>query len=99
MKGLFMYTLPTVELLETTHAFPTEYMFKAIGKSDRGFVARAVAAVREELKLDVDPPYHSRDAVGGRHVSVTVEPFIETPDDVIAVYRRLAKLDGVVLLL
>jgi putative lipoic acid-binding regulatory protein len=94
-----MSNLPSIELLETTHTFPLEYMFKAIGKSDRGFVARAVAAVREELKLDVDPPYRLRDAVGGRHVSVTVQPTVATPNDVIAVYRRLAKLDGIVMLL
>jgi putative lipoic acid-binding regulatory protein len=94
-----MSQLPSIELLETMHTFPAVYMFKAIGKSDRGFVARAVAAVREELKLEADPPYRSRDAVGGRHVSVTLQPSVATPDDVVAVYRRLAKLDGVVMLL
>lgn len=94
-----MNELPTIELLESMHEFPVVYMFKAIGKAERGFVARAVAAVREELKLDVDPPYRSRDAVGGRHVSVTLQPAVATPDDVVAVYRRLAQLDGVVMLL
>ena len=94
-----MPEFPTVELLETTHVFPAAYMFKVIGKAESGFLARAVAAVREELKLDADPPYQSRDAVGGRHVSVTVEPIVATPQDVIAVYRRLAALDGLVLLL
>ncbi len=94
-----MTELPTVELLETTHDFPTPYMFKVIGKAERGFLARAVAAVREELKLENDPPFQSRDAVGGRHVSVTFQPTIATPLDVIAVYRRLAKLDGLVMIL
>jgi putative lipoic acid-binding regulatory protein len=94
-----MSQLPSIELLESMHTFPVVYMFKAIGKSDRGFVARAVAAVREELKLEADPPYRSRDAVGGRHVSVTLQPAVATPNEVVAVYRRLAKLDGVVMLL
>ena len=94
-----MADLPTVELLETTHEFPTVYMFKVIGKSDGGFLARAVAAVRDELKLDADPPFQSRDAVGGRHISVTVQPNVATPLEVIAVYRRLAKLDGLVMIL
>ncbi len=40
-----MNELPTIELLESMHEFPVVYMFKAIGKADRGFVARAVAAV------------------------------------------------------
>ncbi len=94
-----MTELPTVELLESTHVFPTKFMFKVIGKSDGDFLARAVAAVREELKLDADPPFHSRDAVGGRHLSVTVEPNVATPLEVIAVYRRLSQLDGLVMIL
>lgn len=91
--------LPTIELLELTHEFPTEYMFKVIGKSDRGFVGRAVAALRDELGLDVDPPFRARDAVGGRHVSVTIQPVLLRPQQVIDIYRRLAKLDGLVMLL
>ena len=92
-------SLPTIELLETTHSFPTTYMFKVIGKSDRGFVGRAVAALRDELGLDIDPPYVTRDAVGGRHVSVTISPMLLRPQQVIDIYQRLAKLDGLVMLL
>jgi putative lipoic acid-binding regulatory protein len=94
-----MAEFPTIELLEDTHNFPTAYVFKVIGKADRGFLARAVAAVREELKINIDPPYSSRDAVGGRHVSVTFEPMVFTAHEVIAVYRRLSQLDGLVMLL
>lgn len=90
---------PTIELLESTHDFPTRYMFKVIGKSDRGFVGRAVAALRDELGLDADPPFHARDAVGGRHVSVTMQPILLGPQQVIDIYQRLAKLDGLVMLL
>jgi len=94
-----MTNLPTVELLENAYHFPTEYMFKVIGKADQGFLARAIAAVREELKLDVDPPCQSRDAVGGRHISVTLQPTVTSPAQIIAVYRRLAALHGLVILL
>ena len=94
-----MKDIPTLELLETNHAFPAVYTFKAIGKANGGFLALAVAAVREELKLEADPPYHSRDAVGGRHVSVTIEPTVVTAADVIAVYRRLAGVEGLVMML
>ena len=44
-----MEQLPAIELLESTHQFPGPYMFKVIGRVDNGFVARVVAAVREEL--------------------------------------------------
>ena len=93
-----MQTLPPLELLERTHQFPTEYMFKVIGKPDRGFLARAVAVVREELAIATDPPYHSREAVGGRHISVTLNPIVDRPEQVLAIYRRLSTLEGLVLL-
>jgi putative lipoic acid-binding regulatory protein len=96
----FMNTsLPTVDLLEQTHAFPGTYVFKAIGKADRGFLARVVAAVREELSFEVDPPSRVRETVGGRHLAVTLEPIVQSPQQVLAVYRRLGMLDGLVMLL
>ena len=52
-----MSELPAIELLENTHTFPGPYTFKVIGRAERGFVARAVAAVRDELDHALDPPY------------------------------------------
>jgi putative lipoic acid-binding regulatory protein len=90
--------LPAIELLESTHQFPGSYMFKAIGRSENGFVARTVAAVRDELAAPVDPPFSVREAAGGRHVSVTVNADVETAIQVLAVYRRLQALVGLVVL-
>lgn len=92
------YSLPTIDLLEETHAFPCPYLFKIIGKADESFLARVVAAVREELLMDVDPPHRVREAVGGRHLSVTMEPEVQSAQQVIAIYRRLRVLDGLVML-
>ena len=91
-------SLPTFDLLEKTHTFPCPYLFKIIGKADPGFLARVVAVVREELIIEVDPPYQVREAVGGRHLSVTLEPMVQSPQQVVAIYRRLGILDGVVML-
>jgi hypothetical protein len=91
-------SLPTIELLEKTHAFPCPYMFKIIGKAEEGFLARVVAVVREELLLEFDPPYSVREAVGGRHLSVTLEPLVQSAQQVLAIYRRLGVLDGVVMM-
>jgi putative lipoic acid-binding regulatory protein len=91
-------TLPTLDLLESTHAFPCPYLFKIIGKADQGFLARVVAVVREELLIEVDPPYRVREAVGGRHLAVTLEPVVQSAQQVIAIYRRLVGLDGLVML-
>src|SRR5947209_2520625 len=89
---------PTIALLESTHTFPGPYIFKVIGKTDLGFVARTVAAVRDELGDAEDPPYRVRESVGGRHIAVTLEPIVPTARQVLAVYRRLRPLVGVVML-
>jgi uncharacterized protein len=94
-----MGQMPSVELLEAFHQFPCPYMFKAIGRVENGFIARVVAAVRDELAFPADPPYHVRQSVGGRHVSVTMEPRLETAEQVLAVYRRLKAVAGLILLL
>lgn len=91
-------SLPNVELLEKTHTFPGPYVFKAIGKADQGFLARVVAVVREELALEADPAFRVREAVGGRHLSVTLEPVVQSAQQVLAIYRRLGLLEGVVML-
>ena len=90
--------LPAIELLENNHTFPGPYTFKAIGRVDNGFVARVVAAVRDELGADVDPPFRVREAVGGRHVAVTLEPIVQTAHQVLAVYRRVRGTAGLVIL-
>ena len=93
-----MEQLPAIELLESTHEFPGPYMFKVIGRVDNGFVARVVAAVREELAEAVDPPFSVREAVGGRHVAVTLQPRLQSAHQVLAVYRRVRSLAGLVVL-
>jgi putative lipoic acid-binding regulatory protein len=93
-----MEQLPAIELLESTHHFPGPYMFKVIGRVDNGFVARVVAAVREELDEAVDPPFSVREAVGGRHVAVTLQPRLQSAHQVLAVYRRVRSLAGLVVL-
>jgi putative lipoic acid-binding regulatory protein len=93
-----MQELPAIELLENTHTFPGPYTFKVIGRSEKGFVARTVAAVRDELACAVDPPYKTRDTRGGQHVAVTLEPEVRSAWQVLAVYRRLRAMAGLVLL-
>jgi len=93
-----MTQLPSIELLEAGHRFPGPYMFKVIGKTENGFVARTVAAVREEVAAEVDPPFRIKGTPGGRHVSVTLELTMNTAEQVLQVYRRLLKLSGLVLL-
>ena len=94
-----MGEMPSIELLERTHDFPGRFVFKVIGGVDNGFAARVVAAVREELAFEVDPPHRLREAVGGRHVAVTLEPDIESAAQVLAVYRRVRGIPGLVMMM
>ncbi len=89
-----MDNVPTAELLESTHEFPGPYLFKVIGRCEQGFVARTVAAIRDQLDGDVDPPYRVRETAGGRHVAVSIEPQVQNAWEVIAVYQRLSSLPG-----
>ena len=93
-----MAAMPPIQLLEATHQFPGRYMFKVIGRSENGFVARVVAAVREELAEPADPPFSVRETAHGRHVSVTLTPTVQTAQQVLDVYRRVQKMAGLVML-
>lgn len=92
-----MAGMPTVELLELRHTFPCRYTMKSIGTSEGNFVQRVVQAVRDELNLSEDPEFTTTATKGGRHVSVTIEPVFDTPQQVLALYSRLSQLDGLVM--
>lgn len=98
-KVFRVINLPAIELLEMRHSFPCHYTFKVIGYADGNFTARVVACVRDELKLDSDPPFSLRNTEHGRHVAVTIEPMCETSQQVLAIYSRLSGMDGLVMLL
>ncbi len=93
-----MYRLPPVDLLESTHTFPGPYTFKVIGLADRGFAARVVATVRDALAFTQDPPFSTREAVGGRHVAVTLTPQVASAEQVLHVYSCLRRMVGLVML-
>jgi putative lipoic acid-binding regulatory protein len=66
---------------------------------DDDFAERVVAGVRAELSQPFDAPYETRETPSGRHVAVTIEPWVESPEQVLAVYGRLKTEAGLVILL
>jgi putative lipoic acid-binding regulatory protein len=88
-----------IDLLNATHDFPTYLMIKVVGVNDVSFVSRVVVAVREQLSHTEDPSFRTRETPGGRHVSVTLEPWIDYAEQVLLVYDRLRTIEGVVFLL
>lgn len=87
-----------LDVVRQTHQFPCAYTFKAIGHDTDGFTARVIAAVREQLGQEVDPPFTTRSTAGGKHIAVTVEPTVQTAEEVVAVYQRLQGVVGIVML-
>ncbi|MBS0206071.1 MAG: DUF493 domain-containing protein [Planctomycetes bacterium] len=92
-------TLPARELLESTHQFPCQFVFKAVGRAEGDFTAVVVASVREALGQEFDPPYETRETPAGRHIAVTITPWVETCDEVLLVYTRIREVPGLVMLL
>jgi putative lipoic acid-binding regulatory protein len=90
---------PSLELLESTHAFPGVYQIKAIGSADDGFERRVVEAVVAELSAESDLEYSVRATPGGRHVSVTLDIRAQSAEQVRAVYDRISGQTGLLFLL
>ena len=84
-----------IALLEESCSFPGPYMFKVItyaGDDAADPIADAARAVldcgRDALNLSMRP---SRK---GSYVSVSLEPRVESPQQVLAIYAALRKLQG-----
>jgi len=73
--------------LDEEHVWPGVYTFKFIMKVD--LVPRFVAILEGHR-------YTTRSSAAGRHVAITAELFMESSDEVIALYRRAAEFEGVI---
>jgi putative lipoic acid-binding regulatory protein len=87
------------ELLASTHLFPGSYVIKAIGRAQEDFVGRVVGAAQESLARAADVHYSVRSTPHGRHVAVTLDLTVLTPEEVLGVYQALRLIKGLTLLL
>lgn len=94
-----MLKIPTIDLLEERHDFPGEYIFKVIGSGEDGFVGKVIVAVRQALDCDADPPFRLRQTPSGRHVAITIKPHVTDAAQVMAIYRMLAEVGGVIMVM
>ena len=94
-----MSSLPARELLDSVHQFPGKFVFKAVGQADPAFVTTVIAIVRLALKLEFDPPFETRETPAGRHIAVTVTPWVESSDEVLLIYDKIREIPGLVMLL
>ena len=73
--------------LDEEHAWPGVYTFKFIMRAE---ILEAFAVILEGHK------YTKRHSAEGRHVAITAELFMESSDEVIALYRKAAGFAGVI---
>ncbi len=88
-----------IELLNQTHDFPTRVVIKVIGVNRPTLVTEVVTCVRSEMSFEDPPEYSLREARGGRHIAITIEPLLERAEQVLAIYDRLKVLEGIVMLM
>ncbi len=90
---------PSIELLESVHQFPGDYQIKVIGSAERDFADRVLSAVRDVLPAASDLDHSIRSTKGGRHVALTLDITVQTPEQVRAIYSRIQQVEGLTLLL
>jgi putative lipoic acid-binding regulatory protein len=89
----------SIDLLLATHSFPGPFTFKVIGRTEGDFTATVIAVFQELIVECEEIPHRVRETSGGRHVAVTVEPTVDSPELVLVIYERLKEIPGVVMLL
>ncbi len=85
------------ELLNSTHHFPGTYTFKVIGWQRNDFVERVLDAAREVIGRALPLGVGTRGTSSGRHVAVTLEPFLDDSDQVLEIYEQLRGVDDVIM--
>jgi putative lipoic acid-binding regulatory protein len=88
----------STELLKSTHDFPTRYDFKVIGTGEN-FEEDSWNAISGELENPELAVRSVRFSKEKKHISVTLNVIVKTPEEVNALYKKLAAVPGVILLL
>ncbi|EAZ81665.1 DUF493 family protein [Algoriphagus machipongonensis] len=75
------------EKLEASGQFPMLYMFKFIVPSGRENEI-ALLFPKHEIK--------TKASTGGKYVSTTIQSMVETSDQVIDIYEKASKIEGII---
>ena len=87
------------ELLESTHNFPSNYQIKVIGSVDNDFESRVVEAIRGEVGNLCDLGWTLRKTPDEKHLSLTIDVYVQSAAQVIEIYDRIRGLEGLRFLL
>lgn len=81
------------EKLEENHNFPEEYLFKFIFPNDNEKLSE-LYQIFDELEYTIN----TRESANGRYISTSLQVFVLDSQQVIDLYQKVAKIDGVVML-
>lgn len=81
------------EKLETTHSFPSYYIYKFVVPAEHSNIAK-IRIVFEDKGAD----FSSRESKNGKYLSLTVKVLVNSADDVITNYRQVSAIKGIVML-
>jgi putative lipoic acid-binding regulatory protein len=79
------------KLVETT-SFPSVYMFKFIIKSDNRNIARVENLFGSESNI------LTKESEKGKYTSVTARQVVINVDEIIDVYKKASKIEGIIFL-
>ncbi len=79
--------------LEENHNFPEDYVFKFIIPSNSEKITE-ILRIYDGMKYTLS----NRDSKNGKYTSLTINAFVLDADQVIALYKNVAKLEGVMML-
>ena len=74
--------------LNATHSWPSDYLFKFIVPKAKRLEASSI--VENFLDLTV------RESQKGRYVSITVKALMNSSDEVVRVYKKASKIEGII---
>ena len=87
------------ELIDSTHTFPGTYIFKIVGYKRDSFVEKVLAATREVIGGAIAIKHSTNETKSGKHIAITMEPFVDDSDQVLAIYQKLRDVDDVIMFL
>lgn len=77
--------------LEETSKWPSNYLYKFIAQSDTGKVAQI-----QEIFDNMGAVISSKKSKNGKYTSVSITVHLDSPDAVIAKYKEIGKIEGVI---
>ena len=79
--------------LEENHNFPEDYLFKFIFPNDN-LKLTELYQIFDKIKYTIS----TRESKNGKYISASILAFVMDADQVIELYKKVAEIDGVVML-